>query len=368
MQIKLFDLRRQYHRYRGEIDEAVRRVLDSGMYVLGDEVADFENEFASYCEAKHCIAVGNGTDALYFSLKALGVKPGDEVITTPHTFISTALCISRIGARPVFADIDFETRNIDPREVKKKITKKTSAIIPVHLYGVAADIAALSDIAREYGVKLVEDASQAHGARYQGRRVGSLGHSAAFSLGATKNLGCYGDGGAVVTNDDDVAHAVRQLRRYGARERDDYTVFGTNSRLDALQAAILRVKLRHLDDWIEERRERAVRYTELLQGVPVTAPTAQELRGSVFYVYTIRTDRRDALARYLAAQGLETRVHYPVPLHLQTVYKDLGYSAGDFPHAERMAGETLSLPLFAELRDEEIRTITGHIRTFFQTI
>ena len=368
MQIKLFDLQRQYRRYRREIDEAVKRVLDSGVYVLGDEVACFESEFASYCEAKHCIAVGTGTDALFFSLKALGVKQGDEVITTPHTFVSTALCISRIGARPVFADIDPETRNIDPREVRKKITQKTSAIIPVHLYGVAADMDALNDIAREYGVRIVEDASQAHGARYHGRRVGSMGHSAAFSLGPTKNLGCYGDGGAVVTNDEDVAHAVRQLRRYGARERDDYVVIGTNSRLDALQAAILRVKLRHLDDWVEERRAHAANYTELLQGVPVMPPTAPELRDSVFYVYTIRTDRRDALARYLAAQGVETRVHYPVPLHLQTAYKDLGYSVGDFPHAEQLAGETLSLPLFAELRDEEIRTITSHIRDFFQTI
>lgn len=326
---------------------AITRVLRSGQFILGPEVETFEREVAEYLGAKHAIGLNSGTDALVIGLRALGVGPGDEVITTPFTFFATAEAISLVGATPVFVDIDPRTFNINPELILPAITPRTKAILPVHLYGRPAEMDSILAIAEEYGLKVLEDCAQAFGATYRGKKVGTLGHAGAFSFFPSKNLGAYGDGGLLVTNDDGVAELARMLRAHGSRRKYYNEIIGYNSRLDALQAAILRVKLPHVDRWNERRRQVAERYNQLLSGVPgLVLPEISE--GHVFHQYTVRIlgGRRDRVQGALAEAGVGTMVYYPVPIHLLPVY---GLSKGMFPHAELVSSEVLSLPLWPEI-------------------
>ncbi len=355
--IPVFDLKEQYSAIKGEVDEAVARVLESGRFILGQEVQAFEEEFATYCGLAHGIGVGSGTEALHLALLACGVRSGDEVITVPHTAVATVAAIELAGARPVFVDIDPLSYTMAPDQVEARITARTRAIVPVHLYGQAADLDPILEIARRHGLTVIEDCAQAHGAEYKGRRVGSFGQVACFSFYPTKNLGAYGDGGMVVTNDRELAQKIRQLRQYGWEKRYISSVRGLNSRLDEIQAAILRVKLRHLADWNEARRARARLYNELLAGSGVVPPIERGYGRHVYHLYVVRCPYRDALKDYLAEHGVGTAIHYPVPIHLQGAYRDLGYRRGDFPVAEACANEVLSLPMYPELREDEVREV-----------
>lgn len=355
--IPVFDLKNQYHTIKDEINEAVARVLERGWFILGQEVEAFEEEFATYCGLAHGIGVGSGTEALHLALLACGVGPGDEVITVPHTAVATVAAIELTGARPVFVDIDSLSYTMASSQLGSRITARTKAIVPVHLYGQAADLDPILEIARRYGLTVVEDCAQAHGAEYKGRRVGSFGRVACFSFYPTKNLGAYGDAGMVVTDDAALAQKVRQLRQYGWERRYVSSVRGLNSRLDEIQAAILRVKLRHLDEWNEARRVRARLYNELLTDSGVVTPVEMDYGRHVYHLYVVRCPYRDALKDYLAEHGVGTAIHYPVPIHLQEAYRDLGYQRGDFPVAEACANEVLSLPMYPELREDEVREI-----------
>lgn len=359
--IPFVDLRAQYRAIKPEIEAAIARVLDCGQYVLGDEVATFEREFAAYSGAAHGVAVNSGTSALHLALLAAGVAPGDEVITTPHTFIATVAAIGYAGARPVFVDIDPRRFTIDPDRIEAAITLRTRAIIPIHLYGQPADMDPILEIARRRGLVVVEDAAQAHGAEYKGRRVGGIGDLGCFSFYPGKNLGAYGEGGAVVTNSPDYARTLRMLRDWGAERKYHHVLKGFNYRMESLQGAILRVKLRHLEAWTEARRSRAARYDDLLAGSGVETPAALPHNRHVYHVYAVRHPRRDDLQRALADRGVQTGIHYPIPVHLQPAHADLGYRSGDFPRAERAAAEVLSLPLYPELADEAIERVVGSI-------
>ena len=341
------DLRPQYAAIKEEIDAAVAGVLARGWYVLGPEVEAFEAEFAAYCGAKHAVGVGSGTEALHLALWACDLRPGDEVVTVAHTAVPTINAISLTGARPLFVDVDLATRTMDPAAAARAITPRTRALLPVHLYGHPADMAPLQELARRHGLWLIEDAAQAHGAEYGGTRAGRLGHLAAFSFYPTKNLGAYGDGGMVVTDDAALAERVRLLRNYGQTDRYHHQVEGLNSRLDELQAAALRVKLRHLDTWTAARRERAARYGTALRHVatPTEAPWARH----VYHLYAVGVPRRAEVQEALAAAGIGTLVHYPIPAHLQPAYAHLGVPRGSLPVTERLADEVLSLPLYPEL-------------------
>jgi dTDP-4-amino-4,6-dideoxygalactose transaminase len=347
LRIAFNELRSQYASIREEIDAAIARVLERGWFILGPEVEAFEAEFAAYCGARYGIGVGSGTEALHLALWACGVGPGDEVITVAHTAVPTINAISLTGARPVFVDVDPATYTMDPAAAAAAVTPRTRALLPVHLYGHPADMAPLRELAERHGLWLIEDAAQAHGARYRGARVGTLGHLAAFSFYPTKNLGAYGDGGMVVTNDATLAGRVRRLRNYGQSDRYHHEVLGLNSRLDELQAAVLRVKLRHLDAWTAARRERAARYTAALGRAipPAEAPWAQH----VYHLYVVRVPQRAAVQEALARAGIGTLIHYPVPAHLQRAYAFLGVARGSLPVTERLAEEVLSLPLYPEL-------------------
>ncbi|HID87251.1 MAG TPA: DegT/DnrJ/EryC1/StrS family aminotransferase [Anaerolineae bacterium] len=364
--IPVCDLRCQYHSIKREVDEAVARVLERGWFILGEEVAAFEAEFAAYCGASHAVGVASGTDALHLALRAVGVGPGDQVITVANAGVPQAAAIELAGARPVFVDVDPATYNMDPSLVEDAITPRTRAILPVHLYGHPADLDPILEIASRHGLAVVEDAAQAHGALYKGRRVGALGHIGIFSFYPTKNLGAYGDGGMVVTNDPPLAERVRLLRQYGWEKRYYSTLRGVNSRLDELQAAILRVKLRHLDEWNARRREIAARYDELLAGSGVVTPAEQPYAHHVYHLYVIRTPQRDALRAYLLEAGVGTSVHYPLPTHLQEAYRDLGLGPGSLPVTERAANEVLSLPMFPELTEEEQEEICQAIARFWE--
>ncbi|MDP3710323.1 MAG: DegT/DnrJ/EryC1/StrS family aminotransferase [bacterium] len=366
MKIELVNLKRQYNLHRKKISSAVLRVLGSGRYILGSEVEKFEREFADFCRAKHCIGVASGTDALHLSLKALGIKNGDEIITVPNSFVATAMSISMVGAKPVFVDIDPETCNMDVKKITDKITAKTKAIIPVHLYGQPADMDSILKIARRHNLKIIEDACQAHGALYKGRRVGTLGDIGAFSFYPSKNLGGYGDGGAVVTNNDELAKKIFLYRVYGGKDRHTYLAQGLNSRLDAVQAAVLRIKLKHLDRWNKQRAAKVKMYDTLLKKMPIKTISTQPYTQSVHHLYVIRTAHRDSLREYLAHKGISTEIHYPVPIHLQPLYKNLGYRIGNLPVAETAANEIISLPIFPEMENKEIKYITDIIREFFQ--
>ena len=347
--IPFVDLKAQYRSIKGEVDAAIQGVLASCEFTLGSEVVAFEKEFAAYCGAAFGMGVNTGTSALHLALLAAGVGPGDEVITVPFTFIATASAIDYTGAVPVFVDIDPRTFTMDVSAIEAAITPRTKAILPVHLYGQPADMDPILEIARRRGLVVVEDACQAHGAEYKGRRVGSLGDLGCFSFYPGKNLGACGEGGMVVTDNPVYARTVRMLRDWGAEKKYHHVLKGFNFRLEGLQGAVLRVKLRHLEGWTEARRAAAARYNALFAGSTVATPAASTGNRHVYHLYAIRTGQRQALQEGLAARGIQTGIHYPTPVHLLPAFAELGHRAGDFPHAERAANEVLSLPMFPEL-------------------
>ena len=362
MRIDFNDLRPQHHELRSEIDAALGQVLDDGWFVLGKQGEAFEREFADYCGVAHCVGTGSGTEAIHLALLACGVQPGDDVVTSSLTAVPTASAISFAGARPVFVDVDPRTFTMDPSKLEAAITPRTRAIMPVHLYGQVADMGPILEIGRRHGIPVIEDACQAHGAEYRGRRAGSLGTLGTFSFYPTKNLGACGDGGAVTTDDPEVADRLRLLRNYGQRKRYYHESKGFNSRLDEMQAAILRVKLRHLNRWNEVRRAKAALYNSLLRGM--STPFEADYARHAYHLYVIRNPRRDELQRYLADQGIGTLIHYPVPVHLQEAYADLGLRPGSLPATEECAQEILSLPLYPELPDEQIIQVAEAINRF----
>ncbi|MBB3916742.1 DegT/DnrJ/EryC1/StrS family aminotransferase [Rhizobium fabae] len=348
--IPFLDLKAQYQSIKSEIDAAVLGVLASGQYVLGEEVIRLEQEFADYCNVKHAIAVNTGTSALHLSLLAAGVGPGDEVITVPFTFVATVSAICYAGARPVFVDVEPVTLTMDPAQLEAKITPRTKAIIPVHLYGQMAEMDTIKAIADHHRIPVIEDACQAHGAQYKGSRAGSIGTSGCFSFYPGKNLGACGEGGIVVTNSDEQAKTMRMLRDWGQEQRYHHLLKGFNYRMDAIQGAILRVKLRHLEAWTEARRAHGRRYSSLLGGsANLTTPVEKADRRHVYHVYAIRSRDRDELQRVLSAEGIQSGLHYPIPVHLQKAHADLGYQTGDFPISEAAAREVLSLPIYPEM-------------------
>ena len=362
--IPFLDLAVAYRRLQPEIDAALGRVAAGGRYILGDEVAAFEGEFAAYLGRDHAVGVASGTDAVMLALRACGVGPEDEVITVSHTAVATVAAIELSGATPRLVDIDPATFTMDPAALAAAITPRTKAVVVVHLYGRPADMDAILPIARAHGLAVIEDCAQAHGARYRGRMVGTLGDAAAFSFYPTKNLAALGDGGAVVTDRPEVAERLRQLRQYGWRERYISETAGTNSRLDELQAAVLRVRLRHLDEENDARRRLAAAYDQALAGLPVTTPSARAGDHHVYHLYVIRSERRDALQAYLGRRGIGTAVHYPVPVHLQPAYTRLGYGPGSLPATEAAAHEILSLPLYPDLLPAAVDTVARAISGF----
>lgn len=356
-QVPFVDLAAQYRTISAEINEAVSRVIRDTDFILGREVSLFEEEFASFCEAKYAIGVDSGTSALELALRAYEIGPGDEVITAANSFIASALAISHAGATPVLVDVDPETYTIDVAAIEKAITPRTKGVIPVHLYGHPADMDPIVQLAQRHGLVIIEDACQAHGARYKGNRTGSLGHAAAFSFYPGKNLGAYGDGGMVVTSDQAVAKRLEMLRNYGQKEKYQHMFRGYNRRLDTLQAAVLRVKLKHLDEWNDARRQHAKSYRRLLEQNGIVTPYAVAHAESVWHLYVIRSGQRDVLKEHLAGRGISAGIHYPIPIHLQPAYRDLGYRQGDFPVTEEYAHQILSLPMYAELTAEVIGRI-----------
>jgi dTDP-4-amino-4,6-dideoxygalactose transaminase len=366
MNIQFVDVQKQYQTYKKELDEAIHSVLNKSNYILGEEVHQFEKEFAAYCQTKHCIAVASGTDALFLALKALDIGPGDEVITVANTFIASVITISMSGATPVLVDMDPQTYNIDVTTIEKKITKKTKAIMPVHLYGQPADMDALKKIAKKHKLYIIEDACQAHGARYKGKRVGGIADIAAFSFYPGKNLGAYGDGGALTTNDNKLAEKLYLLRNYGQKVKYHHLIKGYNSRLDTIQAAVLRTKLKHLDTWNKKRREHAEQYDSLLSELGMVTPHVLPQTEHVYHLYVIQVQKRDKLIEYLGKHGISALIHYPVPVHLQKAYKELGYKEGDFPITEAFTKNIVSLPMFAELEKKEIEYICEKIKDFYQ--
>jgi len=367
MKVKLLDLVPQYESIRDEIREAVERVLASQQFILGAGVQEFEEEIAGYCGTRFAVGVASGSDAILLSLMAYGIGDGDEVVTTPYTFFSTVSSITRLGARPVFVDIDPVTYNIDPEGVKRALTPRTKAVLPVHLFGQSADMDPLCAEARERGIAVIEDACQSIGALYKGKRVGSIGDTGCFSFFPSKNLGGFGDGGMVTTNDEQIMRRLSSLRMHGSSERYYHTEIGINSRLDALQAAVLSVKLGHLDRWNEGRRGNAGKYGEGLSRLGgVEVPTEAEYGRSVFNQYVIRAERRDELMGFLRKNGVGCEIYYPLPLHQQECFAFLGASEGDFPESERAAGETLALPVYAELTDRQIGYVIETITRFYE--
>ena len=367
LRVPFVDLRAQYAAIKDEIDPALHAVIARGAFILGEEVAAFERAFAAFCGVREAVGVANGTDALVLALKAVGVASGDEVITAANTFVATAEAIVHAGARPVLVDADPATYTLDPARLEAAITSRTRAVIPVHLYGQASDMEPLLEIARRRGLAVVEDASQAHGAVYRGRRVGSLGDAACFSFYPSKNLGAYGDAGAVVTDDADLAVRLRRLRDHGGLSHYEHDVVGYNSRMDALQGAVLSVKLRHLDAWNRLRGERAQLYTELLGDLPaVVPPVIGDGRTHVFHLYVaaLQGGDRDALRTFLLDRGVQTGIHYPAPVHLTEAFRGLGYPAGTFATAEAASRQIISLPMFPELSPDAVAHVAGTIRQF----
>lgn len=375
--IPLCDLQQQYLQLKDEIDAAMQEVAASGHFILGPQVKAFEQEMADYCGCDYAIGVGSGTDALHLSLLALGIGPGDEVITTPFTFVATTEAIGLVGATPVFVDIDPQTFNIDAEQIEAAITSHTKAILPVHLYGQPCEMDAIIDIASRHSLHVVEDAAQALGATYQGRKVGTFGATGCFSFFPSKNLGCFGDGGMVVTNDAEVYARVEMLRRHGGKVKYHHSQLGLNSRLDALQAAILRIKLKYIDQWNEQRRQRAYAYNRLLASVaeikcpvekserglqaPLSDKTTEPSMRAVYHQYTVQVADRDEVMAAMKAKEVQCFPYYPVPLHLQEVHTELGYVEGDFPCAERASSHCLSLPMFPELTFEQQRRVVHEL-------
>jgi dTDP-4-amino-4,6-dideoxygalactose transaminase len=364
MKIPLVDLKAQYEYIRDEIDAAIQGVLATSAFIGGPYVRAFEEAFAKFCEVKHCIGVGNGTDALFISLKSLGVGVGDEVITAANTFIATSEAITATGAQVVFCDIDPKTYNIDVSQIEAKITRQTKAIIPVHLYGQPADMDPILELARRYGLKIVEDAAQAHGARYKGKRVGSLGDVACFSFYPGKNLGAYGDGGALVTNDDELALKIRMFANHGRVDKYDHKIEGINSRLDGLQAAILDAKLKHLEEWTESRQQLANLYNVLLADSEIVTPVEIENVRSVYHLYVVRlrNDTRDSVCQELLRRGIGVGIHYPIALPNLKAYSHLSEQERACPNATVASQEILSLPLYPELNKAEIQYIAEALK------
>ncbi len=361
--VPFVDLAAQHAAIRQEAGAATARVLSDADFILGREVDCFEQDFARYCGSEHGIGVDSGTSALEMALRAYGIGDGDEVIAPANTFIATALAISSTGATPVLVDVDAATYTIDPSRLEDAITPRTRAVMPVHLYGQPADMDAVSDIARRRQLVVIEDACQAHGARYRERRVGALGHAAAFSFYPSKNLGACGDGGMVVTSDADAAKSLKLLRNYGQEKKYYHVVRGYNRRLDTLQAALLRIKLNYLDTWNHERRRRADLYARLLRDAVVT-PVPAHYAEPVWHLYVIQANNRDGLQAFLGERGIGTAIHYPTPIHLQPAYRDLGHKKGDFPITERAAARVLSLPMYPELPLAAIEDVAGAVREF----
>jgi len=362
--VPFVDLAAQYATIGADVNGAISKVLSRADFILGQDVALFESEFAAFCETKYAVGVDSGTSALEMALMAYGIGRGDEVITTANTFIATTLAISYTGATPVLVDIDPQTYMMDPALLENAITSHTKAIMPVHLYGHPVDMDPVLEIAERHNLVVIEDASQAHGARYKGRRVGSLGHAAAFSLYPGKNLGAYGDAGIVVTNDEKTVETLRLLRNYGSVKKYHHMLRGYNRRLDTLQAAILRVKLERIDAWNAARRQHAQQYNQLLKDSPLALPLVADFAEPVYHLYVVRTQDRDALQAHLQERGVSTVIHYPIPIHLQPAYRDLGYARGDFPITEGYAEQILSLPMYPELTPDAIEYVTGTIEDF----
>lgn len=347
--IPFVDLKAQYTSIKGEVNAAIQGVLDSCQFTLGSEVAAFEHEFAEYSHAQHGVGVNTGTSALHLALLAAGVGRGDEVITVPFTFVATVSAIDYTGAKAVLVDIDPRTFTMDPSQLEAAITPRTKAIIPVHLYGQCADMDPILEVARRHGLVVIEDACQAHGAEYKGRRAGSIGDMGCFSFYPGKNLGAYGEGGMVVTSNPDFARTIRMLRDWGAEKKYQHVLKGYNFRLEGIQGAVLRVKLRYLEGWTEARRTAAARYDALFAGSGVASPKAMAYARHVYHIYAIRTLHRSAWQDALTALGIQSGIHYPTPVHLLPAFADLGYRSGQFPHSEQAANEVLSLPMFPEL-------------------
>lgn len=365
MKVPLMDLREQYNGLKEELHTALEQVMENGQYILGPEVKSLESKVAEYCQCKYGIGVANGTDALVIVLKALGIGEGDEVITTPFTFFASAECISQVGAKPVFIDIDPKTYCMDVSLLEERINERTKAIIPVHIFGQTVDMEPLLKLASKYNLKVVEDACQAIGSTYQGKPAGSMGDAACFSFFPTKNLGGYGDGGMIVTSDEALAKRIRILRHHGSVKKYHHQEIGYNSRLDEMQAAILGVKFPHLESWNEARREKASIYAEAFKELPLDLPYRAKDYKHIYHLYVIACDRRDELMDYLNGKGIAAGVYYPVPLHLQPVYKNLGYKAGDFPHSERACERVLAIPMYPELDRDKQEYVIEAVKSFF---
>lgn len=362
--VPFMDLKAQYYSLQEEIDAAVASVFENSQFILGQQVEAFEKEFATYCRAAHGIGVNSGTSALHLALLAAGVGPGDEVITVPFTFVATAAAIAYTGASPVFVDIDPRTYTIDVSQIEEAISERTKAIIPVHLYGHPADMDPILEIARRRGLVVIEDAAQAHGAEYKGRRVGSLGDLGCFSFYPSKNLGAFGEGGMVVTNDAGYARTMRMLRDWGQERKYHHVQLGYNYRLEGIQGAILGVKLRHLSQWIELRRRHAQEYTRLLKGFGLETPTEENWARHVYHIYAVKAPQRQALQAHLNAREIHTSIHYPIPLHLQQCFRKLAYRVGDFPVAERCANSVLSFPLYPEMNQGQIEEVCQAVAAY----
>jgi dTDP-4-amino-4,6-dideoxygalactose transaminase len=370
--VPFFDLTRQYKKIKSEILSATQRVYDKGRFILGEEVSVFEKEFSHYCGVRYGVGVGSGTDALYLALKAAGIGEGDEVVTVANSFVATALAISFTGAKPLFVDIDPKAYTMDPnslelllkREKARKSGEKIRAVLPVHLYGHPADMDSIMEIANRYDLVVIEDACQAHGAKYGRRKVGSLGAMGCFSFYPTKNLGGYGDGGMVVTDHQKYDQKLRLLRCYGERKKYQHILKGHNSRLDEIQAAFLRVKLKHLDQWNEERRRKARLYTRMLSPLGLVCPSEKKRVRHVYHLYTIKTRKRDGLQAFLKKTGIETLIHYPIPIPLEKAYQEMGYRRGDFPLTDQWSRKILSLPFFPEMKESEMEEVAQQIQMF----
>lgn len=360
--IPLVDLKAQYRALKPEIDQAIQRVLDNAQFILGPAVSSFEQDFAAFCHSAEAIGVNSGTSALHLALLAAGVHPGDEVITVPFTFVATVAAIEYAQARPVFVDIEPTYFTMDPAKIERAVTPRTKAIVPVHLYGQPADMDAIRDVADRHRLIVIEDACQSHGSEYKGRRCGSMGLLGCFSFYPGKNLGAYGEGGAIVTSDPALATKVRLLRSWGEEVRYEHKHRGFNYRMDGVQGAVLGVKLKYLEAWTEARRSHAAEYTRRLTGTAASAPTERPASRHVYHQYVVRVPERDAWRAALTEAGVQTGVHYPIPVHLQPAYADLGYSSGDFPIAEQAAAEVLSLPMFPEMTDQQIESIASVFR------
>ena len=365
MQVPFLDLRAQYKEIAHEVEPLVTEAMQQGMFIGGPHVSGFEDEFAGFCNTPYCVGVNSGTDALRFALMAAGIGENDEVITVPNTFIATTEAISQVGAVPVFVDIDPKTCNMDPNQIESKISPKTKALIPVHLYGQPADMDPILDIAGVHNLAVIEDACQAHGALYKKRKAGSIGLAGCFSFYPGKNLGAFGEGGAVVTTDESVCHKIRKLRDHGQAQKYYHDMEGYNGRLDAIQAGVLRIKLKRLSSWTKARRSNAAYYDELLSNVAgIDRPTESDHSMSVYHLYVIFVEQRDELMKFLSEKKIATGLHYPLPLHLQKAYAHLDHREGDFPVTENIAARLLSLPMFPELTSSQIEYVVDSIKEF----